>query len=92
MLAIVVTNVYMSANNKLQLRADHFAYSPLKAPLDTSAGFLADPENWKMMNIYKLTWQPLFWLLSKQVPDAKFNPFRELTDRLEWMTDSRPFT
>jgi hypothetical protein len=89
-LAIVVTNVYMSANNKVKLRADHNGYLPLKAPLDTSAGFLADAENLKLMNIYKLIWQPQFWFLA-QVAAAKFNPFRELTARLAYLTGGRPF-
>ena len=76
-LAVVVTNVYMSANNKTQLRADHAGYTPLKAPLDTSAGFLADAGNWKLMSIYKLIWQPTFGLVGSVVT-ARFNPFREI--------------
>lgn len=89
-LAIVVTNVYMSAYNKVQLRADHFGYTPLKAPLDTSAGFMAnDAENLRLMNIYNLVWQPTFWVLANYVPKIRFNPFRELTENLAYLTRRR---
>jgi hypothetical protein len=89
-LAIVVTNVYMSANNKTQLRADHYSYAALDPSLSTSSGFLANPDNWDLMNIYKLVWQPTFWLLAT-VATARFNPFRELTLRLNYVTGGRPF-
>jgi hypothetical protein len=88
-LAIVVSNVYMSAKNKTQLRADHWGFKALDSALTTSAGFLADPGNFKLMNIYKLVWQPTFWLLHT-VP-ATFNPFRELTLRLNYLTNYQPF-
>ena len=81
-LAIVVTNVYMSANNKTQLRADHSGHRQLQPPLNTSSGFLKDAYNYKLMNIYNLIWKPQFWLLSIVPISAKFNPFRELTLQL----------
>lgn len=77
-LAIVVANVYMSANNKKELRADHWGHSQLKAPLDTSAGFLTDAGNLKLMNIYKLIWQPTFFFLGQHVLNLRFNPFRAM--------------
>lgn len=80
-LAIVATNIYMSAkyvgrNANNRLRADHEGRYPLKPPLNTSAGFLTDPNNLRLLNIYKLLDQPLFNLLA-MVP-APFNPFNEL--------------
>jgi len=81
-LAVVTTNVYMSANNKLELRADHNDFTVLKPPLNTSDGFLISGKNHnrksnlELMKIYNLVWQPTFSALSA-VP-AKFNPFRAL--------------
>ena len=89
-LAIVVANVYMSANGKSQLRADHSGFKALDSSLSTSAGFLADPGNFKLMNIYKLVWQPTFWPLHTAA-SATFNPFRELTLRLNYLTNYQPF-
>jgi hypothetical protein len=89
-LAIVVTNVYISAKGKSKLRADHHGHTELRPPLNTSAGFLSDPGNWNLMNIYKLIWQPTFWLLSLET-EATFNPFREITARLAYLTGGRPF-
>jgi hypothetical protein len=80
-LAIVVTNVYMSVNNKTRLAADHQTLNVLDSSLSTSFGFLENRDNLRLMNIYKLLWQPTFWLLHT-VP-AIFNPFRELTLRLD---------
>jgi hypothetical protein len=88
-LAIVVSSVYMSAHNKTQLRADHWGFKALDRALNTSAGFLTDAGNFKLMDIYKLVWQPSFWLL-RTVP-ATFNPFRELTLRLNYLTNDQPF-
>jgi len=85
-LAVVVTNVYMSGNNKSQLRADHHGHTPLDRSLSTSAGFLTDPGNLRLMNIYKLIWQPAFSML--HTVSATFNPFRELTLRLSTPYDA----
>ena len=76
-LAIVVANVYMSAKKCTQLRADHHGHKPLQPPLNTSAGFLTDSINLKLMNIYHLLWKPTFLALS-QVTGVTFNPFHEL--------------
>lgn len=89
-LAIVVTNVYMSVNNKTHLRADHDGFKALDSSLATSAGFLSDEGNLKLMNIYKLVWQPTFWNLYT-VTTARFNPFRELTLRLNYLTNYMPY-
>jgi len=79
-LAIVAANVYISAKGSPQLRADHSGHSPLRSPLDTSAGFLTDAGNLKLMNIHRLLWTDTFNALSKVT--AKFNPFRELNEKL----------
>ncbi len=83
-LAIVVTNVYISAAGGSLLRADHQNFATLKPPLTTSSGFLSDPENLKLMNINRLTWTETFMALSGVV-SAPFNPFLELSHRLAWL-------
>lgn len=80
-LAIVVTNVYMSEKGSLQLRADHDGHWPLKPPLDTSTGFLADQNNLKILKIHHLVWRPTFLNLAA-IATAKFNPFRQLVHDL----------
>jgi hypothetical protein len=79
-LAIVAANVYLSARKQDdQLRADHSAYTPLKAPLNTTAGFLAEPENLEILLKYYLNEVELYQNLSQvSEAEAKFNPFREL--------------
>jgi hypothetical protein len=81
-LAIVATNVYISSKGSTQLRRDGDGHSPLEAPLDTSAGFLSDLRNLKILKIHQLIWSPTFADLA-HVVTAKFNPFREL-----WMRTS----
>jgi hypothetical protein len=76
-LAIVATNVYISAKGGTQLRANADGHWPLKAPLNTSTGFLTDARNLKILKIHQLIWQPTFGDLS-HVATAIFNPFREL--------------
>jgi hypothetical protein len=80
-LAVVTTNVYLSAKGSTQLRAHHAGHTALHAPLNTSAGFLADKMNWKVLNIARLTWMTEFLALSR-VTSAQFNPFRELSSQL----------
>src|SRR5262249_15888945 len=87
-LAIVATNVYISAKGGLKLRADHHGHLPLKPPLDTSAGFLTDPNNLKLLKLYRLTWAPTFLALAN-VLTAKFNPFRELNKSLAYLGNTR---
>ena len=80
-LAIIATNVYMSANgvDNDGLRGGHDGHYALQPPLNTSAGFLADPTNRKLMNIYRLVWADAFLAIAGV--DAAFNPFRELMNR-----------
>jgi hypothetical protein len=79
-LAIVATNVYVSAaGGSFKLRADHHGHLPLRPPLDTSTGFLTDPNNWILLNLHR-TGYPAIVLAA--VFTAKFNPFRALNDRL----------
>jgi hypothetical protein len=80
-LAVVISNIYISAKyqgeaGKDKLRADHHGFHPLKPPLNSSVGFLADAGNNRLLNIYYLTEQPLFSFVGA-VP-AAFNPFRAL--------------
>jgi hypothetical protein len=77
-LAIIITNVYMSANgvDKDGLRGGRDGHYPLRAPLNTSKGFLTDKTNRKLMSIYRLVWADAFLAIAKV--DAEFNPFREL--------------
>lgn len=82
-LAIVVTNVYISAKGGTRLRAGH-GFEPLKPPLNTSSGFLTDPDNLKLMSIYRLVWHRTFTALSL-VLSARFNPFRELAANLAYL-------
>jgi hypothetical protein len=74
-LALVVANVYMSKKkgNKL-LRPDYVKDGPLLPPLNTSAGFLKDAENKKILDYYSTAWQPVFGRLGEV--DTDFNPFR----------------
>jgi hypothetical protein len=86
-LAIVATNVYISASGGIKLRADHDGHFELKPPLNTSAGFLTDPGNLKLMKLHRLMWAPTFLALA-HVITAKFNPFRELDDNLAYLGHS----
>lgn len=85
-LPIVVTNVYISAKGSPQLRADHAGFTRLQSPLDTSVGFLANPDILRLMSIYRLSWTSVFGALSRlpAVPAIAFNPFRQLTSNLAY--------
>ncbi|SRR5579871_1508324 len=83
-LAIVTTNVYISAKPSTQLRANADGHWPLKPPLNTSAGFLSDGRNLRLLNIYQLAWRPTFFELA-QVSAASFNPFRELWSQISYL-------
>ena len=80
-LAIVVANVYVSAKGGQLFRADHHSHDTLQPPLNTSAGFLTDQDNLKLMNIYRLTWSGTFDKLASLLK-PQFNPFRELEQNL----------
>jgi hypothetical protein len=79
-LAIVTTNVYISATKRNdQLRADHHGFKALAAPLNTSQGFLADPDNLTMLVKYYIDEADLYQMVALVTEaEAKFNPFREL--------------
>jgi hypothetical protein len=79
-LAIVVTNVYISAKGGTKFRANHFDNSILWSPLNTSKGFVEDEENRKVLNNYASMWQPTFGQLAN-LTQPKFNPFREVIAR-----------
>lgn len=76
-LAIVIANVYISAYGGLRLRANHEGHQMLQAPLNTSAGFLTNADNLRLMKIYRLLWSYTFNRLALLVKPW-FNPFREL--------------
>jgi hypothetical protein len=81
-LAIVATNVYFSQKDAAALlRGNHHAHDKLWSPLNTSAGFLTDQDNYNTLQIYHLTWLPTFTHLALLVT-PKFNPFREMRARL----------
>jgi hypothetical protein len=79
-LAIVITNVYISAKPSTQLRAAFDASIQLKAPLNTSAGFLTDRGHYALMRRFHAVWQPTFQELGRVgTPEFPvFNPFREI--------------
>ena len=76
-LAIVVTNVYISAKGGTKFRANHFDDSILWSPLNTSKGFVEDEDNRKVLTNYSSMWQPTFGQLAN-LTQPKFNPFREV--------------
>jgi hypothetical protein len=76
-LAIVVTNVYISAKGGTKFRANHFDDSILWSPLNTSKGFVEDEDNRKVLTNYSSMWQPTFGQLGN-LTQPKFNPFREV--------------
>jgi hypothetical protein len=84
--AIVLTNTYMSAKNKSTkgLRADHTGHTELKAPLNTSTGFLKNADNRKLLvkllNQEVKRMDPNFILPEDAVP---FNPFGYLQAHLK---------
>jgi len=79
-LAIVVTNIYMSARGSTQLIADHFSHATLWPPLNTSKGFVDDAGNRTLLDHHRYAWKPTFDELAKLKVPA-FNPFRELNNR-----------
>ncbi|MFL5240604.1 MAG: hypothetical protein ACJ8FY_00725 [Gemmataceae bacterium] len=78
-LAIVITNVYMSAWGLKDFRADHFGYK--KAPYQTTADFLSDADNLKTLTNNYADFADVYQLLAL-IPGsvAAFNPFRELVN------------
>jgi hypothetical protein len=81
-LAIVIANVYVSQKDAAALlRGNHHDHERLWPPLNTSAGFIADKDNYNVLQIYRLTWLPTFTNLAMLVT-PKFNPFREVRNKL----------
>jgi Effector protein len=81
-LAIVIANVYTSQKDAAALlRGNHHDHERLWPPLNTSAGFIADKDNYNVLQIYRLTWLPTFTNLAMLVT-PKFNPFREVRNKL----------
>jgi hypothetical protein len=77
-LAVVITNVFASANGTTRLRASYTSPEEvLQPPFDTSEGFLSDPNVAQVLALRYLENLDLFWDLAN-VRAAKFNPFREL--------------
>jgi hypothetical protein len=76
-LAILVENVYGSAQGQTQFRGGHDARTKLKPPEDTSEGFLNNPSYRVLARNYYYSWRPVFGDLS--CVTAKFNPFRAYT-------------
>lgn len=75
-LAVVITNVYMSAAGSTRLRGGYGDYDQkLEAPEDTSSGFLTN-ENLKLFDKLSPFWGPVFSDLAFVIV-ARFNPFRE---------------
>jgi hypothetical protein len=77
----------MSAKGSTDLREDHTGHNLLKPPLNTSAGFLTDKDNLKMLSIYRLIWTDVFNALAVYGMGV-FNPFRELNARLAYLGHS----
>jgi hypothetical protein len=76
-LAIVITNVYMSAWGLKEFRANHDGYK--KASYQTSADFLSEADNLKTLTDNYVDFADVYQLLAL-IPGsvAAFNPFREL--------------
>jgi hypothetical protein len=79
-LAIVATNVYISAKPSTQLRADHRGFRRLQPPLDTSVGFMANRANYYLMQRHSVLWRPTFQELARAGHARRpvFNPFRQM--------------
>jgi hypothetical protein len=73
-LAIVVTNVHISKQrgNHL-LRPDYQKVGPMQSPWNTTAGFLKNDENKRILEYYSTKWQPIFGQLGDV--HTGFNPF-----------------
>jgi hypothetical protein len=79
--AIVVSNIYMSENGKLNFRKDHAGFEALPANSATSDKFIEDKENHKWVSYLWNIEQP-FSLFVAGSP-AKFNPFRAYKNWLD---------
>lgn len=76
-LAILITNIYISAkngNNK-NLRKDHASHEELQAPLNMSDGFLLDYSQLRLVEKY--VGQELQWFDKLKMIKAPYNPIGE---------------
>lgn len=79
-LAVVLTNIYMSAGGSTRLRGGYGDYDQrLEAPEDTSSGFLTS-ENSKLLDKLWPFWGPVFTDVGFVIV-APFNPIREYMRR-----------
>jgi hypothetical protein len=81
-LAILITNIYISAKNshKNELRADHQANTELKAPLNSSVGFLNNQDHRRLVQKYWLQEMRLYFSLANVF--APYNPIYEFVNNL----------
>lgn len=82
-LAIVITNVYVSSKYKgdaaiKNLRADHDGHTALAPPLNTSEGFLKDPDNQALLKKFAGQKSLLPFLQDVAHVAAAFNPIKPL--------------
>jgi hypothetical protein len=75
-LAVVVTNVYASAKGGHHFRANHHGHHLLRHSLSTSAGFIQDIHNFRLLRKYRRDWLETFAALARV--KTHFNPFREM--------------
>lgn len=77
-LAVVIANIFISAKGGTALRADYYTQNKmLEKPLNTSAGFLSDAKNLRLLKKYYQHWKSVMVPLSA-VTLAPFNPLQEL--------------
>jgi hypothetical protein len=74
----------MSEKGSAQVRANHHSFQALQAPLNTSAGFLGDGENRRLVR-QMVTEESRLCSHIQNVTRAPFNPVREyLTNRARY--------
>lgn len=76
-LAVILTDIYMAANEKQTLRASHNDFSPMPHPRE----FSRNPQNRRVLLNFKIA-QPDFYQALADIPERKawWNPVRELRD------------
>ena len=94
-LAIVIANVYVSQKDAAApLRGNHHDHDKLWPPLNTSAGFVADKDNFRLLQIYRLIWLPTFTTLAMLVT-PNFKTILEVRNKrsdVVELTFSPPYT
>jgi hypothetical protein len=80
--AVLVTNIHIGERNPGGLRAGHRGFMPMAANWSTSEGFLADPNNRRLVK-YLIQQDPSFCRnLARPTYVNSFNPFRLLLNPL----------